>query len=99
MNIDMKAGDIEVGDYYEDCAYHPCVCIRVDDDDLYGISLVDGSAGRQCSKTHCGVVKISFKRACELRFYGPDNVDIDPKHRWWPEVDKYTHLYIPDDEK
>ena len=88
--------EIKPGDYYEDCAYHPCVCIKVDDDDIYGISLVDGSAGRECSKTHCGVVKITFKEACELRFYGPKNVDIEPKDRWWLPEDESVSFYIPE---
>jgi len=91
----METVEIKVGEYYEDCSYHPCVCIRVDGDELFGISLVDGSAGRCCSIINCGVVKLSLKEACELRFYGPKDVEIPENERWWPTIDETTHLYIP----
>lgn len=37
-----------VGGLYEDCAYHPCLCIKVDEAgrDVTGISLIDGSLPR-----------------------------------------------------
>ena len=36
---------LEVGDIYEDCAYHPVLCVSVDyeQDDVSGISLLDGT--------------------------------------------------------
>lgn len=44
------------GDYYEDCAYHPCLCIAVDGQGgISGISLVDGSSPRCCDIAQCGV--------------------------------------------
>jgi hypothetical protein len=57
------------GDIYEDCAYHPVLCTHVSyaDDEIIGISLVDGSAPRSCSLRHCGVRKLSIAEALELR--------------------------------
>jgi len=34
---------VRPGDFYEYCFFHPVVCVRVDDDDVQGISLIDGS--------------------------------------------------------
>ena len=52
------------GDFYEDCRYHPMLCIAVDEDedDLDGISLIDGFIG-SCSLTHCGVQSLTFEEA------------------------------------
>jgi hypothetical protein len=56
---------ITTGDFYEDCRYHPMLCISVgadDEDELVGISLIDGFIG-SCSLAHCGVVPLSFEEA------------------------------------
>lgn len=50
---------ISVGDIYEDCAYHPVRCTEVEDDDVTGVSLIDGSSPRSCSIKHCGVRKLT----------------------------------------
>ena len=34
------------GDIYEDSAFHPCLCIEANKDDIWGISLIDGSYPR-----------------------------------------------------
>jgi len=52
--------DINPGDIYEDCAYHPVLCTWRDGDEVAGISLIDGSRPRSCSLTHCGVVKLDL---------------------------------------
>lgn len=54
-----------VGGIYEDCAYHPCLCTEVDEDerDLTGISLIDGSLPRSCSIDHCGPEVLSVGQA------------------------------------
>jgi len=61
--------DLAVGDLYEDCAYHPVLCTHVsyEDDEIFGISLVDGSAPRGCSLEHCAVRKIDMEEALRLR--------------------------------
>jgi hypothetical protein len=45
-----------VGEIYEDCTYHPCLCAVVDFDkrDIQGISLIDWSAPSSCRLDHCG---------------------------------------------
>ncbi len=66
---------IKPGDIYEDCQYHPCLCIGIDDetDDIgvWGISLIDGSYPRSCSLEHCGVIKMTpedaWKRKREIQ--------------------------------
>lgn len=59
------------GDLYEDCAYHPCLCVGVVDNDdeegIWGISLIDGSYPRKCSLYHCGVRKLTIDEAWEIK--------------------------------
>jgi hypothetical protein len=50
---------IKVGDIYEDCSYHPVLCLESDGFDVAGISLFDHSQPRSCSVKHCGVRKMS----------------------------------------
>ena len=59
--------EISRGDFYEDCRYHPMLCVSVDyaDDTLEGISLVIGGGSSACSPTHCGVVPMSADEAIE----------------------------------
>jgi hypothetical protein len=58
-----------VGGLYEDCAYHPCLCIEVDEPErgLMGISLIDGSFPRSCSIDHCGPEVITIHEAVLIR--------------------------------
>jgi hypothetical protein len=58
---------IERGDFYEDCRYHPMLCVNADyaDDTLDGISLVLGGGLSSCSPTHCGVIPMSANEAIE----------------------------------
>ena len=64
---------LKPGDFYEDCAYHPCLCISTDreEDNISGISLIDGSFPRSCSFVHCGVRKLSREEAMHWKFFGP----------------------------
>lgn len=57
------------GDIYEDCAEHPCLCIGVseEDDEIWGISLIDGSYPRACSLAHCGVEKLTPQEAWDRK--------------------------------
>jgi hypothetical protein len=58
-----------VGGFYEDCAYHPCLCIGIDEEErgLTGISLIDGSIPRSCSIDHCGPEPITIEDAVLIR--------------------------------
>ena len=59
--INQRRNDVyaEKGDktHYEDCDYHPCVITTLDieNDDIRGVSLIDGTTPRSCSLDHCGV--------------------------------------------
>ncbi len=59
--IKDRPGEIQPGDIYEDCAFHPVLCTYIDDgDEIGGISLIDASAPRACSLSGCGVIKLSI---------------------------------------
>lgn len=61
--------DISPGDLYEDSALHPCLCVGIDyeDDDIWGVSLIDGSYPRSCSLLNSGVRKISVEEAWSVK--------------------------------
>ena len=65
---DVERG-LAVGNLYEDCAFHPVLCTYAsyEEDEIFGISLVDGSAPRGCSLRHCGVHKLDMEEALRLR--------------------------------
>lgn len=79
--------DIRVGDFFEDCAFHPCLCIgaggKDDPDNIEGISLVDGSSPRSCSARHCGLRLLTIEEAIRWKFHGPADKDLKPEDRWW----------------
>lgn len=60
---------IAVGDIYEDCFYHPVLCTSADyqEDELSGISLIDGSSPRSCSPSHCGPVRLTVEEAVAIK--------------------------------
>ena len=59
--------EIKIGEYYEDCRYHPnlCVSVNYDDDSIDGVSLLIGEEGN-CSLNHCGIKKLTEKEAFSL---------------------------------
>ena len=77
------------GDIYEDCFYHPVLCVGVDyeDDEIWGISLIDGSQPRSCSLAFCGVRKLTVEEAWKIKTSGPLDADagnrIEADRRWW----------------
>jgi hypothetical protein len=62
----LFSSEIRVNDIYTDCSYHPVKCTLSWGDDLEGISLIDGSSPRCCSRMCCGPRKISQKEADQL---------------------------------
>jgi hypothetical protein len=90
-----SSADIAPGDFYEDCAYHPCLCLRVLDDEVSGVSLVDESYPRSCGIGFCGVRKLTFEEAMHQKFYGPMDVEVEEQHRWWHERDPAAWTYWP----
>jgi hypothetical protein len=66
--ISADAPLIQKGMIYEDCAFHPVLCVGVhSDESVSGISLIDGSYPRNCSLTSCGVIPLSVEEAVEIR--------------------------------
>ena len=71
------------GDLYEDCAYHPCLCVAVEGMEVSGISLIDGSWPRSCDLGMCGVRKLTVAEAWQWKHAGPTDVELSPEQRWW----------------
>ena len=75
------------GDFYEDCAFHPCLCTHVSGHDIEGISLIDGSVPRSCDIVHCGVRKLTLEDVLQIKEKGPLESEsrdvIPPDKRWW----------------
>ena len=86
--------EFQPGDYYEDCAFHPCVCIStsVENDEIMGISLADGTFPRSCSPRYCGVRKLTFAEAVHWRFFGPSDQTVSADKRWWYDEPKEDWL-------
>lgn len=68
---DQSMMTIRNGDYYEDCFFHPCLCVSSEDGELIGVSLVDGSFPRSCHVVQCGVRKLTLEEAMHWKFFGP----------------------------
>ena len=62
------------GDLYEDVFFHPCLCVGVSeqDDEIWGISLVDGSHPRSCSLARSDIRKLKVDEAWELKRKFPE---------------------------
>ena len=73
----FKRKKFAVGKFYEDCAYHPVLCTEISEDDLSGISLIDGSSPRSCSLKHCAPRPLTFEEAIEIKenWHGQDSID------------------------
>lgn len=100
--ITETTDDLQPGDFYEDCAYHPCLCTRVireGDLVIQGISLVDGSYPRECSIPGCGVRKLTFEEAMHWKFYGPADVDMKDEHLWCERYGGDAWQYWPEDKE
>jgi hypothetical protein len=68
MSESQEPLHVTPGEFYEDCRYHPMLCVETnyEDDELVGISLITGDIG-SCSPTHCGVVELTVEQAIERR--------------------------------
>ncbi len=58
---------ISVGGIYEDCSFHPCLCTLIEGDEIAGISLIDGSTPRSCSRAHCGPTALTLSEAVSIK--------------------------------
>jgi hypothetical protein len=81
-----QPGELLPGDLFEDCRYHPCLCIEAgsadDPDGVCGISLVDGSPCG-CSIRHCGLRKLTVEEVVRWKYHGPADVELPQEQRWW----------------
>jgi len=81
--------DIHVGDIYEDCAFHPCLCVKVGDEGdpecVHGISLVDART-RCCSARQCGVRILTVEEAIQWKYHGPADESLEPSEQWWTKA-------------
>lgn len=97
--------ELSVGAYYEDCAFHPCLCIGTDPEhgSVHGISLVDGSFPRTCDINHCGVRILTPEEAITWRFQGPldlpPEVEFQEDAKWWTQHAEFAAQYWPRSEK
>lgn len=60
--------DIFPGEIYEDSAYHPCLCVGVESDYVWGISLIDGSQPRTTDRFLEGIRKLTINEAWEIKY-------------------------------
>ena len=86
----QSEADIAPGDYYKDCGYHPCLCIRVLGDEVSGVSLADGSFPRNCPVAGCGIRKLSFEEAVYWRFRGPPDAEVPVDKRGFPASPRWA---------
>ena len=68
-----KTESIQPGDFYEDCFFHPCLCVSAENGELTGVSLVDGSFPRACHEAQWHVRQLSLDEAMHWKFLGPLN--------------------------
>ena len=77
---------ISPGEIYEDCSYHPCLCMGTKDREVWG-SLIDGSYPRSCDLRMCGVRKLTPEEAWEIKRNGPTDAEAKAEYsvekRWW----------------
>ena len=78
--------ELAPGDLFEDCRYHPCLCIEGggadDPGGVWGISLVDGTPCG-CDIRHCGLRKLTVEEVVYWKHHGPRDVDLGAEDRWW----------------
>ncbi|HEX8057028.1 MAG TPA: hypothetical protein VF481_10220 [Novosphingobium sp.] len=70
------------GDFYEDVYYHPCIALGVnyDHDEIWGISLIDGSYPRCMSIVGSNIQKISLNEAWEMK---QRHIRRNGQGEWW----------------
>lgn len=75
--------EIKIGDIYESCSFHPCLCVEIDEDNIYGISLVNGSYPMGCSIENCAVRILSVEEALKWKLFGPQDFNLEKEYQWW----------------
>lgn len=74
---------LKPGDVYEDSFFHPCLCMKIEDGVVSGISLVDGTYPRSDDLRFTHLRKLTLDEAWRWRTHGPQDRDLDRPARWW----------------
>lgn len=94
-----SSDEIRPGDFFEDCAYHPCLCVSSGAGVVDGISLVDGSFPRNCGVPQCGVRKLTAAEAITWLLYGPPDVPpeiaMTDEQKYWLNDSAFAQLLWP----
>ncbi|MCE2596412.1 hypothetical protein K6Y31_16575 [Motilimonas cestriensis] len=82
-----SVGKVLVGDYFESCNFHPCLCIELDEAgrNIEGVSLIDGRI-ISCSVENCGIRKLTVEEAIKWKLSGPQelgDIKLDDTQSWW----------------
>ena len=89
MPASVTTKRIQRGDFYEDCHYHPMLCLSAEGDKLVGVSLITGGVG-VCSEHDCAAVPMTAEEAADRREhwdeYAEDLVD-RPEAIHWESID------------
>jgi len=84
--------DLSPGDYFEDCAYHPCIAVTIKDGMVDGISLVDGSYPRNCGIPQCDLRKLSLEEVIHWKIHGPPDIppeiELSEDQKYWQTGEK-----------
>ena len=101
MPIKVQTADqIQPGDFYEDCAYHPCLCVSTGMGMVNGISLVDGSFPRNCGIPQCQVRKLTTEEAIQWRLFGPPDIpteiEMTNDQKYWLKDLNYARELWPE---
>ena len=94
----MLGKRIHVGDIYIDCADHPCIATESSkaNDELAGISLINGTGPRLCSFRNCSPVKMKIPLAMWFRnnwdVLNEPNVKKMVKLGFWKRQDNHYRL-------
>ena len=73
--VEEEMPNIQIGEFYEDCRYHPMLCLGKDGEDLTGLDLIDGTEGWGCSERHCGVIRLTIQEAALRKSAWPQWLD------------------------
>ena len=83
MPLHIDAADIKPGDIYEDPFCHPCLCVKLENGEVIGISLVDGTYPRTPDIGISDVRSLTLQEAWHWRRFGPKGTVVPVEHRWW----------------
>ena len=80
--------DISPGEIYEDTFFHPCICLEINDFEIVGISLIDGSYPRTIDIPNSFPRKLTLEEAWKWKLEGPQDleelaIEFKEDQKWW----------------